>query len=127
MKDQYCKLERYIEELKRCNTGSTFILQTSLNITKNIPVFQRFFLCFQGLKREFLARRRPVLCIDATFIKTFLKATLISTVAIDGNNQIFPLAWVVAKGENNNNWSWFLNNVKNCIGDTNGKGFDISI
>ena len=38
---------------------------------------------------------------------------------------MFPLAWAVAEGEINDSWSWFLNNVKNCIGDTNGKGLTL--
>ena len=42
-----------------------------------------------------------MLCIDASFLKIFLGGILIYVVAIDGNNQMFPLAWVVVEGENN--------------------------
>ena len=125
MKDHYCKLGRYIEELKRSNTSSSFILQTSFNSRNDIPIFQRFFVCFDGLKRGFLTGCRPLLCIDASFLKTFLGGTLISAVAIDGNNQMFPVAWAVAEGENNDSWTWFLNNVKTCIGATDGKGLTL--
>jgi len=41
------------------------------------------------------------LWIDAASLKTFLGGKLLSIIGIDGNNQMIPLAWAVAKGENN--------------------------
>jgi len=40
-----------------------------------------------------------MLCIYASFLKTFLGGILISAVTIDGN--MFSLAWTVAEGKNN--------------------------
>jgi len=45
-----------------------------------------------------------VLCIDAALLKTFLGGTLLSTIGTNGNNQMLPLAWGVAEGENNDSW-----------------------
>ena len=66
-----------------------------------------------------------MLCIDAAFLKTFLGGTLLSAIGIDGNNQMYPLAWAVAEGENNESWGWFLTNAKNCIGSSDTQGWTI--
>ena len=50
MKEHYCKLQSYIEELKRSNSNSTFLLETDPLITQEIPAFKKFFVCFDGLK-----------------------------------------------------------------------------
>ncbi|XP_039172349.1 uncharacterized protein LOC120295363 [Eucalyptus grandis] len=36
---------------------------------------------------------------------------------------MFPLAWVVVKVENKDNWSWFLKNLMNDLEITNGAGW----
>ena len=38
----------------------------------------------------------------------------------DGNNQLFPLAFVITKGNNTNSWNWFLACIK--VGVTQRKG-----
>jgi len=50
MKEHHCKLESYIEEIKRSNNSSTFLLETDPPITQEIPIFKRFFVCFNGLR-----------------------------------------------------------------------------
>jgi zinc finger SWIM domain-containing protein 3 len=34
---------------------------------------------------------------------------------VDGNNEILPLAWAVVLIEDEDNWKWFLNNLKDCL------------
>lgn len=36
---------------------------------------------------------------------------------MDGNNQIFPLAYGVGKSEDGDSWIWFLSKLKECIGE----------
>ena len=48
MKEHCCKVRRYIEVLKTSNDESTFILAIDPTITKEILVFQRLFVCFEG-------------------------------------------------------------------------------
>jgi len=101
MKDHHCNLGRYIEELKRSNAASTFITKTDPNIVKEIPTFQSFFVCLNGLKNGFVGGCRHVLCIDASLLNTFFGGILLFAIGIDGNNQMFPLRCAVAVGENN--------------------------
>ena len=48
------------------------------------------------------------------------KGTLMNTMGCDGNNQLFPLAFAIAKSENTDSWSWFLACIR--AGVTQRKG-----
>ncbi|GJW55014.1 hypothetical protein Tco_0099099 [Tanacetum coccineum] len=43
----------------------------------------------------------------------------------DGNNQIYPIVWVVVNVENKENWSWFMQCLSDDLGIVNGKGLTI--
>ncbi|KAK8625534.1 hypothetical protein V6N13_090402 [Hibiscus sabdariffa] len=43
----------------------------------------------------------------------------------DGNDQMYPIAWVVAEGESTDSWSWFLSLVSTDLGMEDGFGYTI--
>ncbi|KAF9602703.1 hypothetical protein IFM89_030591 [Coptis chinensis] len=43
----------------------------------------------------------------------------------DGNNQMYPIAWAVVEGENNDSWFWFVNLLVHDIGVADGFGWTI--
>ncbi|GJS70612.1 transposase, MuDR, MULE transposase domain protein [Tanacetum coccineum] len=45
------------------------------------------------------------------------KGTNLVAVAMDGNNQIVPIAFGICKGETGPCWSWWMSVLKECIGD----------
>ncbi|XP_070050966.1 uncharacterized protein [Nicotiana tomentosiformis] len=49
---------------------------------------------------------RPVIAVDATFLKSKYRGVLMISVSKDENNQIFPLAFGIAETENNNSYEW---------------------
>nr|XP_033515114.1 uncharacterized protein LOC104108419 [Nicotiana tomentosiformis] len=49
---------------------------------------------------------RPVIVVNATFLKSKYRGVLIISVSKDANNQIFPLAFGIAEFENNNSYEW---------------------
>nr|GEV82297.1 hypothetical protein [Tanacetum cinerariifolium] len=55
--------------------------------------------------RTFVSHIRPLIIIDGAHLK----------VAMDGNNQILPLAYGVGKSETFRSWDWFLRKLKECI------------
>ncbi|XP_070045292.1 uncharacterized protein [Nicotiana tomentosiformis] len=59
---------------------------------------------------------RPVIAIDATFLKLKYRGVLIISVSKDANNQIFPLAFGIAESENNNSYKWYFSELHNEIG-----------
>ncbi|GJX47086.1 60S ribosomal protein L34 [Tanacetum coccineum] len=51
---------------------------------------------------------RKVIGLDGCFLKGTCRGKLLTAMGRDGNNQMFPIAWVVVNVENTNNWEWFL-------------------
>nr|GEZ19975.1 transposase, MuDR, MULE transposase domain protein [Tanacetum cinerariifolium] len=45
------------------------------------------------------------------------KGTNLVDVAMDGNNQIVPIAFGICKGETGPCWSWWMSVLRECIGD----------
>ncbi|KAL2937954.1 hypothetical protein RDABS01_021403 [Bienertia sinuspersici] len=125
MKEHYNKLVRYVEALKLASPESVFLLQTDPQVNTLPPVFQRLFLCFDGLKRGWLSGCRRVLAVDGCFLKTFLGGQLLAAIGRDGNDQMFPLAWAVVEGESNDSWEWFFLNLQQCMEAGEGAGWTV--
>ena len=84
MRDHYSKIGAYMDILKKTNPTSTFVLVTAppgfikLDPTATCETFFRLFVCFDGVKKGFLAGCRKVLCLDGCFLKTFLGGNVIN-------------------------------------------------
>jgi hypothetical protein len=50
----------------------------------------------------------PFIAIDGTFWKTHWNLALLLAVAMDGDNQILPLAWGIVPTESADNWTFFI-------------------
>ncbi|GJW65268.1 vinorine synthase-like protein [Tanacetum coccineum] len=61
-----------------------------------------------AMKEGWSAGCRKVIGLDGCFLKGTVKGELLTAMRRDGNNQMFPIAWVVVNIENNDNWHWFL-------------------
>ena len=59
---------------------------------------------------------RSAITIDGTHLKGKYKRILFIFPAMDGNDQIFPIAFKVGHLENDRCWTWFLTEVRNVIG-----------
>ena len=60
---------------------------------------------------------RPVIILDAAYLKGDFLGTNYLAVAMDGDNHILPLAYGVGKAEDTVSWTWFLEQLKECIKD----------
>ncbi|XP_075079795.1 uncharacterized protein LOC142165053 [Nicotiana tabacum] len=58
---------------------------------------------------------RPVIAVDATFLKSKYHGVLFFAVSKDTNNQIFPLYFGVAESENNEAYIWFFGKMRKAI------------
>ncbi|GJW01872.1 putative reverse transcriptase domain-containing protein [Tanacetum coccineum] len=65
--------------------------------------------------RTFVLHMRPLIIIDGAHLKGEFLGTMYLAVAMDGNNQILPLAYGVGKSETFRSWDWFLTKLKECI------------
>lgn len=51
---------------------------------------------------------RPIIGLDGTHIKTSTGGVLLCAVGIDGNNNMFPIAYAYVLKENTKTWLWFV-------------------
>ena len=80
------------------------------------PRFQRLFISLAGMKKGFLDGCRPVIGVDGCFLKGPFKGQLLAAVSRDGNNNMYPIAYVVVEAETKDSWSWFLETLVSHLG-----------
>jgi hypothetical protein len=68
---------------------------------------------------------RPLICVDGCHIKTKYKGQLLTAVAIDPNDCIFPIAMGLCEVECTSSWEWFLTTLKEDLNITNTSPFTI--
>jgi hypothetical protein len=83
-------------------------------------------MALDSCKRGFLKGCRPLICLDGTHIKTKYGGQLLTTVSIDGNDCIFPVAMAVVEVECYSSWKWFLTTLKNDLNICNTSPFTFS-
>ncbi|KAL8499525.1 hypothetical protein ACS0TY_022460 [Phlomoides rotata] len=86
-------------------------------------IYKVFFIGFSAMKHGFLSGCRPIIGFDGCFLKTFLGGALLTAIAKDGNNQMFPLFWAVVAAENEFYWTWFLKIVMEELQLVDGLGW----
>nr|XP_023898745.1 uncharacterized protein LOC112010632 [Quercus suber] len=74
-------------------------------------VFWSFDPCISGFKYC-----KPAISIDGTHLYGKYQGKLLVSMAIDANNKVFPLAFVVVDWESGCNWRWFLQCLREAIG-----------
>nr|XP_027188293.1 uncharacterized protein LOC113785718 [Cicer arietinum] len=72
------------------------------------PVFERIYVCLEACKAAFANTCRPLIGLDACFLKGEYGGQLIAAVGKDGNNQMIPIAYAVVEAETKDSWQWFL-------------------
>ncbi|KAL2934515.1 Halomucin [Bienertia sinuspersici] len=123
MKYHYLKVGRYLKYMKQNSPDTKLVLVTDQE--SRPEVFKRLFVCFDGVAKGWIEGCRKVLCVDACFLKTFLGGQLLAAIGRDGNDQMYPVAWAVVEGENNQSWEWFINEVKQSLQLNDGAGMAI--
>ncbi|XP_013633215.1 PREDICTED: uncharacterized protein LOC106338890 [Brassica oleracea var. oleracea] len=109
--DGYERLPSYLEQIKAANPGSiTAIELDSLNR------FKYLFLAFGASIRGFKYQRR-VIVVDGTHLSGKYGGTMLVAAAQDGNFQIYPLAFGIVDGENDESWEWFFTKLASCVSD----------
>ena len=118
---QYNSLWDYGEALRSHNPGTSFYLRT----VGNPGVFSTCYFSLDACKRGFLKGCRPIICLDGTHLKNKYGGQLLTAVAIDGNDGIFPIAMAVVEVECYSSWKWFLTTLKDDLNVINTAPFTI--
>ncbi|XP_062080936.1 uncharacterized protein LOC133785738 [Humulus lupulus] len=115
VKEQYAILDDYCKRLLATNSGSTVKLKTDL--VNGRRTFQRIYICLKACRDGWLGGCRPLIGLDDYFLKRYCRGILLAAVGIDDNNSMFPIAYCVAEKENTEVWTWFLELLKDDLGN----------
>ncbi|CAA7044255.1 unnamed protein product [Microthlaspi erraticum] len=122
----FARIWDYQEEVLESNPGSTMEIET---IPGPVPGgkqrFYRLYVCFEALKSAWKQSCRPIIGLDAAFMKWDVKGQMLAAVGRDGDNRIFPIAWAVVDVEDNPNWLWFMQLLKRDLGLEDGANITI--
>ncbi|XP_059302141.1 uncharacterized protein LOC132054092 [Lycium ferocissimum] len=123
---EFGRILDYRDELLRSNPGSTCVVRLSDETFEGgKKMFRGFYICFDAMKKSYLAGCRKCIGLDGCFLKGISKGQLLVAVCKDGNNQMMPLAWAVVEVENKHNWTWFIRILKEDL--QLGDGTDMAV
>ncbi|GAU16740.1 hypothetical protein TSUD_199820 [Trifolium subterraneum] len=112
-KEAYTQLPFFCEKIKETNPGS-FATFT----TKEDSSFHRLFVSFHASIIGFRQACRPLLFLDRTPLNSKYQGELLAATSVDGNDGIFPVAFAVVDAETEDNWHWFLQELKSALSTT---------
>ncbi|GJU87653.1 pentatricopeptide repeat-containing protein [Tanacetum coccineum] len=87
--------------------------------------FDRFYVCFKGLKDEWKLGCRKIIALDGCFLKRPSVGEILTAIGRDANNHIFLMAWAVVNVENKDKWSWCLDLLGDELDMPTGNGLTL--
>ncbi|XP_059658699.1 uncharacterized protein LOC132305031 [Cornus florida] len=114
--EQYGKMREYCQLICASNPGSVVKIQTEPTCEENVRKFQRVFICYAAMRNGFKEGCRPLIGVDGCFLKGPYGGHILSAISIDGNNQMFPVAFAVVESETRDSWSWFMTELMDAVG-----------
>ncbi|EPS70998.1 hypothetical protein M569_03760, partial [Genlisea aurea] len=117
-REAYSQLPFLCEKIMETNLGSAAVF-----VTKDDSSFHRLFVCFRASVYGFEQGCRPLLFLDSVFLKSKYQGSLLTATAADGDDGIFPVAFAVVDVESYDNWSWFLERLKDSLSTFRGFTF----
>ncbi|GMH28620.1 hypothetical protein Nepgr_030463 [Nepenthes gracilis] len=109
-KEAYSQLPLFCQRIIETNPGSVATFST-----KEDSSFHRLFISFHASITGFQQGCRPLLFLDSNPLNSKYQGELLSATAADGNDDVFPLAFAVVDSVSNNNWRWFLKELKMAV------------
>jgi hypothetical protein len=85
--------------------------------------FNRLFFALKACVDGFLQGCRPYLALDSTFLNGRFRGQLCVACAVDGHNRMYPVAVGFIDSETNPNREWFMERLKEAIGNLVGLTF----
>ena len=120
-KASYRKLFRYMHALLNSNFGYTISLEKDWFGSVEFSTFKRFFICLDRNRRRFLEKCKPLIEVNGYHLKGPYRGIFLTTVSIDANYGIYPLAMCVAKTGNNYPWQYFMYKLYDQMGYNGGE------
>ncbi|XP_026445461.1 uncharacterized protein LOC113346087 [Papaver somniferum] len=108
--DGYKWLPEVLEQIKAKNRGSIGVVATDMD-----KDFSYCCLAFNAYLEGFKNGCRPFIGLDGCHLSGKYGGVMLSAVALDGNNGMYPLEMFFCDCENKKNWLLFLNLIKDRI------------
>ncbi|XP_076916655.1 uncharacterized protein LOC143576451 [Bidens hawaiensis] len=107
---QYGVLRAYFEQLVKANPGSHVKVDVEPCHDPSSPTrqFRRVYICYGATKKGFQLLGREFLGLDGCFMKGPFPGQILTSVSIDGNRCIYPIAFALVEAETLHSWTWFL-------------------
>ncbi|CAA7057065.1 unnamed protein product [Microthlaspi erraticum] len=105
----YANLPSYLQRIKEADPGTVTDL-----VCDSQDRFKYCFLSLAGSIAGFQYLRR-VIVVDGTHLTGKYGGALLVAAGQDANFQIFPLAFAMVHGEDNESWEWFFNKLRDCF------------
>jgi hypothetical protein len=99
LSEQYHRLWDYCSTVRNTNVGSCVILMVERPMPEVPCRFQRLFISLAAMKNGFKQGCRPVIGVDACFLKGTYRGQLMAAVGRDANNNMYPIAMAVVEAE----------------------------
>nr|CAD1843753.1 unnamed protein product [Ananas comosus var. bracteatus] len=112
LEDGYRLLPAYCEQIRKTNTGSIALVYP----TGPENCFHRLFISYYASIYGFLHACRPLLELDRAQLKGKYLGTLLCASAVDADHTLFPLAFAIVDVESDENWMWFLSELRKLLG-----------
>lgn len=109
-KEAYNQLPYFCEKIMETNPGSIATFAT-----KEDSSFHRLFVSFHASISGFQQGCRPLLFLDGTPLNSKYPGTLLAATAADGDDGVFPVAFAVVDADTDDNWHWFLVELKSAV------------
>ncbi|XP_021748520.1 uncharacterized protein LOC110714324 [Chenopodium quinoa] len=114
-------LPMYCDVIKQLNPNSLAHCAWK-NVRPDRPmVFSSIFIAFKASIYGLSAGCRSLIGMDGSHLKGNYGGDLLSAVALDGNNEIFPITWAIVGAEDADSWKFFLYHLKNAL-QPSGRG-----
>ncbi|CAM8892115.1 unnamed protein product [Rhodiola kirilowii] len=108
----YRLLPAYCEQLKKSNPGSI----ASVYASGQENCFSRLFVSYQASIYGFIHACRPLLELDRAHLKGKYLGTIFCAAAIDADDALFPVAIGIVDQESDENWMWFVSELRKLLG-----------
>ncbi|WCJ22622.1 hypothetical protein M5689_004703 [Euphorbia peplus] len=109
-KEAYNQLPWLCKKMQETNPGSAVNL-----VTREDQTFHRVFVALHASVFGFQNGCRPLILLDSIMLKSKYQSDLLTATAFDGNDGIFPVAFAIVDVITDDNWHWFLEQLKSAI------------
>jgi hypothetical protein len=111
----FSMLYSFKAEVKKRSPGS--VVEIDTEVAKDGKVyFSKFFMALKPCIDGFKAGCRPYLSIDSSFLTGKWNGQLAACNTLDGQNWMFPIAIGMFQSETEASWTWFMMQLKRCLG-----------